>query len=334
MGLWVFRAVFVLAAAGTAYTIGLGLGHPFVILLLGIIVSIVVIVAESFVSRAPVAMISSVVFGTLLGMLFATLTVSVVGLAVDRVTIDAVRDDLTGGLIVVYSYLGIAFIYQSRQKFNLIVPYVEFRAEQKGARPIVVDTSVIIDGRLGDIMATDVLDGPLIIPQLVLRELHRIADSDDKLKRERGRLGLEALNSIRETPGVDIRIQELASDYGRPVDEQLVRIAKMVNGRLMTNDYNLNRLAAVEGVSVINLNELANALKPIALPDERISVKLIKRGEQPGQAVGYLHDGTMVIVEDAVHLISQEVEVVVRNTLTRDTGRMIFARTADDLRGR
>jgi uncharacterized protein YacL len=334
MGLWVFRAIFVLATAGTAYSIGLGLGRPFIVLLIGIVVSFLVIAAEWFVSRGPIALISSIVFGTLIGMLFATLTVSVVGLALDTQTMAAIRDEMTGVLIVIYSYLGIAFIYQSRDKFNLIVPYIEFRREEKGARPIVVDTSVIIDGRLGDILHTGILDGPLVIPQLVLGELHQIADSDDKLRRERGRLGLEALNKIRADPSADIRIQELAADHNRPVDEQLVRIAKMVNGRLMTNDFNLNRLAGVEGVDVINLNELANALKPIALPDEQITVKLIKRGEQPGQAVGYLHDGTMVIVEDAVHMIGQETSVVVRNTITRDTGRMIFARTLEGQRSR
>jgi uncharacterized protein YacL len=334
VGLWVFRALFVLATSGTAYSIGLGLGHPFAILLLGIIVSFLVIAAEWFVSRAPIALVSSVVFGTLLGLLFATLTVSVVGLALDRATMDAIRDDMTGALIVIYTYLGIAFIYQSRAKFNVIVPYVEFRREEKGLRPVVVDTSVIIEGRLPDILKTGILDGPLVVPQLVLRELHRIADSDDKLKRERGRLGLEALNKARADPNVDIRIQDLETDPARPVDEQLVHIAKLVSGRLMTNDFNLNRLAAVEGVSVINLNELANALKPIALPDEQITVKLIKRGEQPGQAVGYLHDGTMVIVEDAIPYIGQELDVIVRNTITRDTGRMIFARTLEELRSR
>ncbi len=334
MAFWVFRAIFVLACAGTAYSVGLGLGHPFSVLVIGIIVSFLVIVAEWLVCRGPVALISSVVFGTLLGMLFATLTVATVGLAIDRTTMDAIRDDMTGALIVIYSYLGIAFIYSSRDRFNLIVPYVEFRAEQKGVRPIVVDTSVIIDGRLLDILHTRVLDGPLIVPHVVLGELHRIADSDDKLRRERGRLGLESLNEIREAPDIDIRVQEMVTDQSRPVDEQLVRIAKMVNGRLITNDFNLNRLARVEGVDVINLNELANALKPIALPDERITVKLLKRGEQAGQAVGYLHDGTMVIVEDAVQRIGEEVEVVVRNTITRDTGRMIFARLVESAHAR
>lgn len=328
MGVWVFRALFVLASAGTAYSIGLDLGEPFVFLLVGIFASFLVIVAEWFVCRGPIALISSIVFGALLGLLFATLTVAVVGLAIHKETMDVVREDLTGALIVVFSYLGIAFIYRSRDKFNLIVPYVEFRREEKSNRPTVVDTSVIIDGRIPDIMSASVLDGPLLVPQVVLYELHQLADSGEKLKRERGRLGLEVLNKLRNDPDMDVRIQDMGSDEDRPVDEQLVRIAKLLNAKLMTNDFNLNRLAALEGVTVINLNELANALKPVALPDEQLTVKLIKRGEQPGQGVGYLPDGTMVIVEQADHLLGQEVDVVVRNTITRDTGRMIFARPA------
>ncbi len=326
MGLWVFRALFVLASAGTAYAIGLDLGKPFIFLLGGILVSFGVMAAEAVISRGPIALVSSVVFGTLLGMLFATLTTSVVGLAVAKETMDVIREDLTGAFIVIYSYLGIAFIYQSRDKFNLIVPYVEFRRQERGPHPIVLDTSVVIDGRLADILKTGALDGPIVVPQLVLYELHRIADSDDKLRRERGRLGLETLNAITEDASLDVRIQELAPDYSRPVDQQLVRIAKMVNGRLMTIDYNLNRMASLEGVPVINLNELANAVKPVALPDESISVKIMKSGEQPGQGVGYLQDGTMVVVEDAAQLVGQEVEAVVRNTITRETGRIIFAR--------
>jgi len=330
MALWVFRALFVLASAGTAYSIGLAMERPFSVLVLGILISLLVILAEWFVSRGPIALISSIVFGALLGMLLATLTVAVVGLAVEKEVMDEMRDGLTGALIVVFSYLGIAFIYNSREKFNLIVPYVEFRKEQKGISPVVLDTSVVIDGRVADIVSTGVVDGPFIVPQLVLRELHQIADSGDKLKRERGRLGLETLNRLRAAPDVEVRVQDLGVDEDdRPVDEQLVRIAKSVNGRLMTMDFNLNRLASVEGIRVINLNELSNAVKPIAVPDERLTVKLIKRGEQPGQAVGYLPDGTMVIVEAAAHLVGQEADVIVRNAITRPTGRMIFAQVLD-----
>jgi len=187
-------------------------------------------------------------------------------------------------------------------------------------------TSVVIDGRIADIVGTSIIDAPIVVPQLVLRELHQIADSGDKLRRERGRLGLETLNRLRAAPGVDVRVQDLGIDGDdRPVDEQLVRIAKALHGRLMTMDYNLNRLAGVEGIRVVNLNELSNAVKPIVVPDEHLSVKLVKRGEQPGQAVGYLPDGTMVIVEEAAHLIGREATVVVRNSITRPTGRMIFA---------
>jgi uncharacterized protein YacL len=290
-----------LASAGTAYSIGLDLERPFAFLLIGIIASFLVIIAEWYVSRAPIALVSSIVFGALLGMLFATLAASVVGLAIQKETMDIIREDLTGALIVIFTYLGIAFIYQSRDRFNLVVPYVEFRREEKGLKPVVIDTSVIIDGRVSDILKTGVLDGPLLVPQLVLGELHSLADSSDKLKRERGRLGLELLNTLKDDPSVDVSIQDMAGDQDQPV---------------------------------INLNELANALKPVALPDEKLAVKLIKRGEQPGQAVGYLPDGTMVIVEEADHLIGQETEVIVRNTITRETGRMIFARTLSDVRSR
>jgi len=326
MALWIFRALFVLASAGTAYSIGLDLGRPFPLLVAGIVTSFLVIAAEAFISRGPIALISSIVFGALLGLLFATLTVSVLGLALATDVMDIIRDDLTGAFIVIYTYLGIAFIYQSRDKFNLIVPYVEFRREEDRPRPVVLDTNVVIDGRVHDLLKTGIVDGPVLVPQIVLHELHQIADSDDKLRRERGRLGLDVLNKVMEDPDLDVRVQDVAPDYDRPVDQQLIRIAKMVNGRLMTNDFNLNRMATLEGVSVINLNELANAVKPIALPDEQIRIKLIKAGEQPGQAIGYLPDGTMVVVEDAVRLIGHEVDVVVRNTITRETGRIVFAR--------
>jgi len=329
MVVWVFRALFVLASAGTAYSIGLDMGRPFVWIVAGILTSVAVILAEWFISRGPIALISSVVFGVLLGMLFATFMVSIVGLVLDKETMDLVRDDLTGAFIVVFSYLGIAFIYQSRERFNLIVPYVEFRREEKGLRPIVIDTSAIIDGRITDILKSGVFDGPLLVPQVVLRELHQLADSEDRLKRDRGRLGLKVLNELRDDLNVDIEIHETTSDQSRPVDEELVRVAKMVNGKLLTNDYNLNRRASVEGVAVVNLNKLANALKPVALPDELMRVRLVKPGEQPGQAVGYLADGTMVVVEGGEPLVGLEVEVIVTNTITRETGRMIFARTLD-----
>ncbi|MCD6416206.1 MAG: PIN domain-containing protein [Planctomycetes bacterium] len=329
MTLWVFRTIFILASAGTAYSIGLNVGHPYGALILGIGASVGVMVAEWFFSKGSIALISSVVFGALLGLLFATLTVQIIGMTLPRDKMVEFRGEMTAALTVIYCYLGIAFIYQSRDRFNLVVPYIEFRREEKGRQPVVLDTSAIIGGRLPEILGTGAIEGPFIVPQLVLHELHQIADADEKLKRERGRLGLESLHALQNDPNLEIEVRELAPDYTRPVDEQLIRIAKLVNGKLLTDDYNLNRLASLEGIAVINLNQLANALKPVVLPGERLNVKLIKPGEQERQAVGYLQDGTIVIVEDAAGVIGREVQVMVRNTITRDTGRMIFACLAD-----
>jgi len=326
MAIWIFRALFLLGAVATGYSIGLDIGRPFICLVVSIGIGLVLVLAEWLVSRGPIALISSIVFGVLVGTLLSVLVERVVVLAFGPFSNEAYKSALSLCLVLLCTYLSIAFIYQTREKFRILIPYVEFRREERGARPIILDTSVIIDGRITDLLRTRVLDGPLVVPQVVLDELHHIADSEDKLKRERGRLGLEALNKIRESDSLDVRIQEPSRGETRPVDEQIVEMSKKLNGRIMTNDYNLNRLASLAGQDVINLNELANALKPVALPDEEISVKLVKRGEQPGQAVGFLDDGTMVIVEDATHMLGDEVNVVVTNTITRETGRMIFAR--------
>jgi uncharacterized protein YacL len=228
-------------------------------------------------------------------------------------------------LLVGFCYLATAFIYTSRDKFRFIVPYVEFRPEHKGRSPILLDTSVIIDGRIAELLQTPVTEGPVVVHPLVLDELHKIADSDDQAKRQRGRFGIETLEQLKEHGRPEIRFPDWTPEAWRPVDEQLIAAARKTGGRIMTNDYNLNRLASLEGIDVINLNELSNALKPIVLTDETIELKLTKKGERPGQAVGYLDDGTMVVVDDAVDRLGEEVQVVVTNTLTRDTGRMIFA---------
>jgi len=338
MVVWVIRGLFVLAGAGVGYALGKDAGHhELAWFVSGITVSILVVIAEWLVSSSPIAVIASVVFGTFLGTVFAV--------AVQRVVVmmgevyGEVGDQMFFhspyillGLMLVFIYLCIAFLYRSRDRFRFIIPYVEFRREERGARPVLLDTSVIVDGRIAEILETRIIDGPIIVPHTVLRELHQIADSDQKLKRDRGRLGLRVLNDLRADPKLDVRIQRLGTERNQPVDEQLVEIAKKLSARIVTNDFNLNRLAAFEGVEIINLNQLANALKPIALPDETIAVKLVKRGEQPGQGVGYLDDGTMVVVEEAADMLGGGVDIVVTNTITRDTGRMIFGRLANSSR--
>jgi uncharacterized protein YacL len=336
MLLWLLRGLFVFAGGATAYAIGRNIGTemvPYFWLLGGLVVCIILVVVEWFLSKGPISLISSLLFGTLLGMLTGVLGKTVLLLVIGPVFEDLKKQsefegNITLALMIVFIYLGVSLLYRTRDRFRFLIPYVEFRREEKGARPVILDTSVIVDGRIADILKTHIIDGPIIVPQTVLQELHRVADSDDKLKRERGRLGLRALNEIRDNTSLDVRIQRVDIDDRQPVDEQLIEIAKKLNARIVTTDFNLNRLASLERIEVININELANALKPQALPDEQISIKLIKRGEQPGQAVGYLDDGTMVVVEEAMHMLGEQVNVVVTNTITRDTGRMIFGRLA------
>jgi len=333
MGIWILRALFVIAASASAYSFGQNTGNPYIWLVFGIFLSAAVVLLEAFMTSRPIALISSVVFGTLVGLLLAVVTQRVLMLVMGGVYTDLTMEaeferNLTLALMIMFIYLAVGFLYQTRDKFRIIIPYVEFRREEKGARPVVMDTSVIIDGRIADVLATGIIDGPIVVPHVVLQELHRLADSDDKLRRERGRLGMKVLDQIRNNEDLEVRIQRIESDASQPVDEQLVQIAKKINARIVTNDYNLNRLATLEGIEIINLNELANALKPVALPDEQITVKLLRRGEQPGQAVGFLDDGTMVVVEDAMQMLGKEAGIVVTNTITRDTGRIIFGRMA------
>ncbi|HEY8314775.1 MAG TPA: PIN domain-containing protein [Candidatus Baltobacteraceae bacterium] len=193
--------------------------------------------------------------------------------------------------------------------------------------PKVVDTSVIVDGRIVEIIESGFLDGPLILPRFVLRELQQIADSGDSIKRTRGRRGLEVLNKMQELGIFEISERDYDDIKGGAVDAKLVRLAQELGGKLLTNDYNLNRVAHVEGVAVLNINELANAVKPVVLPGEEMHVQIIRDGKEPHQGIGYLDDGTMIVVENGRRLIGEAADVVVTSVLQTAAGRMIFAKT-------
>ncbi len=193
----------------------------------------------------------------------------------------------------------------------------------------MLDTSVIIDGRIADVAETQVIDQPMVVPRFVLQELQNVADSSDKLRRNRGRRGLDILNRLQKSQGVEVRIHdgEIPELAGvREVDQQLVILAKHLGGKVVTNDYNLNKIARLQGVEVINLNDLANAMKPIVLPGENLTVKLIKKGEEQGQGVGYLDDGTMVVAEQGFYHLGETVRLTVTSVLQTSAGRMIFGR--------
>ncbi len=190
--------------------------------------------------------------------------------------------------------------------------------------PKIIDTSVIVDGRIVEILQAGFLEGPFVLPRFILRELQAVADSADTLKRTRGRRGLDVLNRLQELGSLEI--SERDYDGVREADAKLVRLARELGGKLVTNDYNLNRVAHVEGVDVLNVNELANAVKPIVLPGEELHVQVIRDGKEPNQGVGYLDDGTMIVVENGRRLIGEATDVVVTSVLQTVAGRMIFAR--------
>ena len=233
---------------------------------------------------------------------------------------------------VVCCYITISTLLQTKDEFRFIIPYVEFSKQVKGGKPLVLDTSVIIDGRIADLCDTRIIDNKLIVTRFVLQELQGIADSSDKLKRNRGRRGLDILKKLQTNPKIElimhdgnvVEIREVGEKIR--VDERLVLFAKAIGGRVVTNDFNLNKIAQLQGVEVINLNEVSNSLKTVALPGELMVLKIVKPGDQTGQGIGYLDDGTMVVVEQGRAHIGIEVSITVTSVLQTPAGRMIFGR--------
>lgn len=344
MGLLILRLTFL------AVSIGLGVyvlrvseaagwitGSPWAaigVFLGAILLAIGVIGVDIAVKRKQLDTISAVYFGLVVGLFLAY----VVGLAITPLPLGDGFQTASGqvtarGLVqvvmaAILCYTCISLLLQTKDDFRFIIPYVEFSREVKGHRPYILDTSVVIDGRIADVVESNLFDGQLIMPRFVISELQSIADSSDRLRRSRGRRGLDILNRLRNNPEIDIQIydRELPDMAGQPVDQKLVALAKHLEGKLITNDYNLNKVARLHGVGVINLNDLANALKPIFLPGEHIDVRIVKPGEEAGQGVGYLDDGTMVVVEQGRDHIGEVVAIAVTSVLQTSAGRMVFGR--------
>ena len=230
---------------------------------------------------------------------------------------------------LVTCYVAISLVLQTKDDFRFVIPYVEFAKEIRGNRPTLLDTSVIVDGRILDIIETKVMQGTLIVPKFVLDELQLIADSADKIKRSRGRRGLDILQKLQASTLVDVHIEEKDAE-GANVDQKLISLGQEIRGRVMTNDFNLNKIATLRGVDVINMNDLAKALRPVVLPGEHMHVKLVKPGESGTQGVGYLDDGTMVVVEGGRSHLGHFCDLVVTSTLQTSAGRMIFGRFAHE----
>jgi uncharacterized protein YacL len=327
------RFVFVLVVAGLGVKLARDFPptrfvNPFLLFFGVMIIGVAVIVVDLLTPRKRIQTISAVYFGMIVGLILTNLVRSAFEPTLLSLP-ENMQQAISGLLMIFICYICVSTLLQTKDDFRFIIPYMEFSKEVKGARPLVLDTSVVIDGRIADVAETRVIDQPMVVPRFVLQELQGIADSSDKLRRNRGRRGLDILNRLQKSPGVEVKIHdaEIPELAGiREVDQRLVVLAKHLGGKVVTNDYNLNKIARLQGVEVINLNDLANAMKPIVLPGEGLSVKLIKRGEEPGQGVGYLDDGTMVVTEQGAYHLGEVVRLTVTSVLQTSAGRMIFGR--------
>ncbi len=275
------------------------------------------------VGRLSVRGFSAALFGLLFGLIMAKMVADAIAIAgLEGTALSITRVVVTW----VFGYIGMVMALRGRDEFNIIIPYVRLSRQDRGEDLFVIDTSAIIDGRILDLCKTRFLQGRLLVPRFVLRELQGIADSSDSIKRSRGRRGLEILHELQKQPQADVKIHEEEVPSVTDIDAKLVKLAQLVNAKVVTTDYNLNRVAELQGVAVLNVNELAQALRPVVLPGETVEVRPIKEGKEHNQAVAYLQDGTMVVVENGRHLIGQNIKGFVTSVLQTAAGRMVFVR--------
>ena len=292
-------------------------------------------------AMTPNKRLTSVV-GVYLGICFGLIAAVAIGFLLDVVVKALAGDEETAvsvylgvakaALALVLCYLSVSVVLTTKDDFRLVIPYVEFARQMRGVRPLAIDTSVLIDGRIDSVGQAGFVDAPILIPTFVLEELQRLADSEDRQKRIRGRRGLDMVATLQQNPYLDVAVEDTRPD-GVGVDAMLVRLALDQELRILTNDQNLQRVAEINGLPVLNLNDLAGALRSSAVPGDRMEIEIVKPGETDGQGVGYLADGTMVVVEGGGGRIGTVVIASVTNALQTSAGRMIFAKTEDQKGG-
>lgn len=308
---------------------------------IGLVLFGLVLLVDLATPRKKIASITGVIFGLLAGVLATVAISAVIELAIQvwlpPEAIKAINPIIT--LIkplvgIALCYLGITTVLQTQDDFRLVIPYVEFAKQIRGARPLILDTSALIDARIADVAATGLIQAPLVVPRFVIAELQLLSDSQDKLKRARGRRGLDIVARLQRQGTIDLTIDE-SPTVSRAVDQMLVELAQHSGARIVTTDLGLTRVAQIQGIIVLNMHEVANALRPALIPGESLSLRLVKAGEHAGQGVGYLDDGTMVVVENGGPFIGQsQISVLVSSTLQTSAGRMVFAKVTEDEGGR
>ena len=332
MALWVIRILFLSMCTVGGYAIsqvrpefvggkfsglvGMAIGFGFGWLLIAV---------DEMLKGFSLRAFSATTFGLLLG--------TVVAMLIDRSGLFAEYPDLTTtrwlirlGLFLSFGYIGIVLAMRSnKEDFSLIIPYVRFAPQNKPDNLLLLDTSVVIDGRIADLIEANFVEGLVIVPRFVLKELQQIADSNDPIKRARGRRGLEMLNRLQRNPRNEVRIHDGDFPEEQGVDAKLVRLARNLGAKLYTNDFNLGKIAELQSIKYVNLHDLAKLLRVVLLPGEMLTLRVVREGKDKGQGVGYLADGTMVVVNHAQNAIGHQVEVQVQSLLQTGAGIIVFA---------
>ena len=325
-----FRALFVLLLGCAAFFLrpfGLERFSQYATGAAGVVLGIGIVFFELQVRKVSLKRLIGAAAGSILGIVGAYLATLILGAAFPSPEHHATISFLQVSLLLWMSYVGLVVGANKGEMLNLAALGGLFGGEETTRTSFkILDTSVIIDGRIADIVETGFLDGSLVIPQFVLRELQLVADSADSLKRNRGRRGLDILQRIQKVPHLHVQIIEDDFPNIREVDMKLIELAKVYDSKIITNDFNLNKVAQLHGVQVLNINELANALKPIVLPGETMRVFILKEGKEYNQGVAYLDDGTMVVVDNARKMISKTIDISVTSVLQTTAGKMIFGK--------
>ena len=323
MFIWIIRALLVIIIPFFSW---LQISRDIKSVFIGLAIAAVIIGIELLITMVPLDTLVAAGIGVVLGFIVGHLIEYGI-FSLGNLTLSEIIEKYSILIKLVMMFLGLLVAVKKKQEVDLLDKnMLSPGSKNSGQQPNIVDTSVIIDGRISDICATKFLSGLLIIPQFVLDELQKLADSSDANKRIRARRGLEILHKLQGDPNVTVKIYEKDYPALKDVDAKLVVLAKDLDGVVLTTDFNLNKIATLQGVTVLNVNDLANALKPIYLPGETMIVYVVKEGKEHDQGVGYLDDGTMVVVEDGKKFIGRKMEVIVTSALQTSAGRMIFTR--------
>ncbi|MDE3067680.1 MAG: TRAM domain-containing protein [Verrucomicrobiota bacterium] len=328
--LWVIRILFVGLCIAAGYAISqvrpeyIGIRHAaFFGMLMGFGFGWLLIAVDEMLKGFSLRAFSATTFGLILGTVVAEL------IDASRLFENAdakVQWLIHLGLFLSFSYIGIVLALRSnKEDFSLIIPYIRFRPQNQPDSLLLLDTSVIIDGRIADLIESRFIEGLVVVPRFVLREIHQIADSADPIKRARGRRGLEMLNRIQRNPQTEFRIHEGDFSNEQEVDAKLIHLARSLNARLFTNDSNLAKIAALQKVNCVNLHEVAKCLRVALLPGEMVHLKIVREGRDKGQGIGYLPDGTMVVVNNGQSHLGQQVEAQVQSLVQTGAGVIIFS---------